>query len=104
VFWLGSLIYSARVIWAEGSAFHAIQHASRAWEVLLPYAYAILFFTWSTAMVAVVVGDKLRERLQAALNQAESSDLAKSAFLASSHARIAHTAQRHLRLCAADVP
>jgi signal transduction histidine kinase/CheY-like chemotaxis protein len=83
VFWLGSLIYLARMIWAEGSAFHDIQHASRAWEVLLPYAYAILFFTWSTAMVAVVVGDKLRERLQAALNQAESSDLAKSAFLAS---------------------
>lgn len=83
VFWLGSLIYLARVIWGDGGAFHAPQHESHAWEVLLPYAYAILFFTWSTAVVAVVVGEKLRERLQVALNHAESSDLAKSAFLAS---------------------
>ena len=83
VFWLGCLIYLARVIWSEGSEFHASRHDTHTWEVLLPFAYAMLFFTWSTAVVAVVVGDKLRERLQAALNQAERSDLAKSAFLAS---------------------
>lgn len=54
-----------------------------AWVQASTYAFGLLFFMWSTVAVAVIVGDKLMERLGTALRMARESDRAKSTFLAS---------------------
>jgi signal transduction histidine kinase/CheY-like chemotaxis protein len=81
--WLGSLMFAARLNVLDDMAAQTNHAAHQTLETLVPFMFAILFFSWSTAVVAFVVGDKLRDQLQTALSAAERSDLAKSAFLAS---------------------
>jgi len=82
IFGVGALLFALRVL--LGNVGHTTTPTGmQAWEFVLPYVFAIMFLNWVTVIVAVVVGQKLRQHLIQALRQAEESDRAKSAFLAS---------------------
>lgn len=81
--WMGFVLFLLRLIALTDGGPALERDTDVLWKSLTPFMFGILFFSWSTAVVTFVVGDKLRERLQTALDRAEQSDLAKSAFLAS---------------------
>ncbi|HRK38791.1 MAG TPA: ATP-binding protein [Burkholderiaceae bacterium] len=81
--WLGCALFLFRLTGLNDVGSGNSMGAFPVWKTLGPFIFGIVFFSWSTAVVTFVVGDKLRERLQTALERAEESDLAKSAFLAS---------------------
>jgi signal transduction histidine kinase len=81
--WVGCILFMVRLSTLNATDTVVGHDTLLLWKTLAPFMFGIVFFSWSTAVVTFVVGDKLRERLQTALDRAEQSDLAKAAFLAS---------------------
>lgn len=83
LFWLGALMYLFRMLHIQDQVPTNGLQLTKPVGLVVPLVYAIVFFNVITAVITYIVSDKLRSRLQIALNMAERSDLAKSAFLAS---------------------
>jgi len=83
LYWVGAALFFVRVYLLSNVDMQSTWAQNTTLPFVAAYVYNMIFISWSTVGVAVVVGDKLVGRLADALKKAKAADQAKANFLAS---------------------